>query len=450
MKKTHKVLWTEGMFLRPQHFQQAEEYLENYSWGHRHMAYPWGFSSLQIDESLLELGKVALRAASGVFADGTVFHFSDAADAPAALEIRAEHCGVNIVLALPIKRAGRESVIFTDSADSLARYLGVEQETADNSALSAGSAIIHCGKLRLRLLPENELNGEWLSLGALCIKEKRQDGGVIVDHEYIPPLINSCVSPLLQGFKQELAGLLRQRRSQLSRYLQQCDGCRETVADLQLLALIHRFSAQAEHALTLPLLHPEQLFGQWLPFALELTAFRVPYTLEGEVPCYDHRDAGRCFSRLMLLLRQGLCIILQENAIPLPLTKRISGLSVATLPDLHMAQSFDFILAVDADLRSDGQFAHLLAQIKIAPASRIRDLVQLQLPGIPLQCLAQAPKQLTVQPGWSYIQLESKGVLWQEVEKTGAFAFYLTGEFAGVPIAFWAVRRLAVAGEGVK
>jgi type VI secretion system protein ImpJ len=434
--------------LRPQHFQQAEDYLENYSWSHRQSAYPWGFSSLSIDESLLALGKVALRAASGVFADGTVFHFSDAADAPPVLDIRTEHGGVAIVLALPIKRAGRESVIFTDSADSLARYLGVEQETADINVLSAGSAMIYCGKLRLRLLPENELNGEWLSLGALRIKEKSQDGGVTLDPEYIPPLINSGASPLLQGFKQELAGVLRQRRLQLSRYLQQCDSRRETIADLQLLALINRFSAQAEHALTLPHIHPEQLFAQWLPFALELTAFRAPYTLEGDVPLYDHRDAGRCFSRLMLLLRQGLCIILQENAIPLPLTKRITGLSVATLPDLEMAQTFDFILAVDADLRSDGQFAHFLAQIKIAPASRIRDLVQLQLPGIPLQCLAQAPKQLALQPGWSYIQLESKGALWQEVEKTGAFAFYLTGEFASVTIAFWAVRRLA--GDGVK
>lgn len=449
MNKAHKVLWTEGMFLRPHHFQQSEAYLEECQWRQRPGGYPWGFSALSVDESLLALGKVALTGGEGAFSDGTLFHFA-AADAPAPLDIGAEDGGRVIVLALPVRRPGREAVIFSESADSPARYLAFEKEVADVNAVSVGNATLYCGKLRLGLIPEHQLSGEWLALGAVRIKEKKQDGGVVLDDGYVPPLIDSEASPVLRRFKQELAGLLRQRRLQLGRYLQQCDGTRETAGDLQLLALIHRFSAAAEHLLTLPRTHPERIFAEWLPFALELAVFRPPHQFEGEIPHYDHQDIGGSFSRLMMRLRQGLFIILEENAVPLSLTRQMPGLSVATLPEPDMLRNFDFVLAVQADIGPDESVAHFLAQVKIAPASRIRDLVQLQLPGIPLRCLPQAPKQLVCQPGWSYIALEHDSALWREIESTGTFAVYLAGESAGITLALWAVRRLAGSGEGGK
>lgn len=43
-----KVIWTEGLFLRPQHFQQMERYLEHYAHAGRRAAQPfcWGFETL--------------------------------------------------------------------------------------------------------------------------------------------------------------------------------------------------------------------------------------------------------------------------------------------------------------------------------------------------------------------------------------------------------------------
>ncbi|QWA11542.1 type VI secretion system baseplate subunit TssK [Sodalis ligni] len=450
MKNVQKVLWMEGMFLRPHHFQQAEEYLEDCHRRLRQGAYIWGFSSLSVDESLLAFGKVALAGAEGLFPDGTAFHFSGADAAPAVMDIRADQGGAIILLALPITRAGRESVTFTDSADSLARYLGVEKEVIDTNALSTGSAMVYCGKLRLRLMPESELNGEWLSLGAVRIKTVHQDGSVTLDPDYIPPLLNSRASTVLQGFKQELAGLLRQRRRQLSRYIQQCDGNREIYRDFMLQSLIHRFSAELDHVSALPSVHPERLFAHWLSMALELTVCHPPYYFDGDIPRYNHRDAGRCFSNLMLKLRQGLFIAREEYAISLPLTNQMPGLSVATLPHPEMVRNFDFILAVQGDFGSDEQFAHFLAQIKIAPTGRINDVVQLQLPGISLNVMTQAPKQLVGLHGWQYIALDNHGPLWPEIEKTGAFAFYLGGEFSDRALAFWAVRRRSSVGDGGK
>ncbi|MCV5233200.1 type VI secretion system baseplate subunit TssK, partial [Escherichia coli] len=60
-----KVVWAEGMFLRPQHFQQQERHLDFLIQGRSLSAQPfyWGFSELTLDTQMLALGKVALISA---------------------------------------------------------------------------------------------------------------------------------------------------------------------------------------------------------------------------------------------------------------------------------------------------------------------------------------------------------------------------------------------------
>ena len=52
MSWDNKVLWTEGLFLQPHHFQQADRYTEALVGGlaRRVTPYAWGFSALEIDE----------------------------------------------------------------------------------------------------------------------------------------------------------------------------------------------------------------------------------------------------------------------------------------------------------------------------------------------------------------------------------------------------------------
>ncbi len=70
-----KVAWTEGLFLRPHHFQQNDRYHEHLLELRARYAtpYPWGFSHLEIDRDLAQQSKFALRRAAGVMPDGTPF-----------------------------------------------------------------------------------------------------------------------------------------------------------------------------------------------------------------------------------------------------------------------------------------------------------------------------------------------------------------------------------------
>ena len=70
-----KIIWTEGMFLRPQHFQQQDRYVQQLVDGRCDglRPYGWGFTELELDSALLLQGKLALAACRGVLPDGTPF-----------------------------------------------------------------------------------------------------------------------------------------------------------------------------------------------------------------------------------------------------------------------------------------------------------------------------------------------------------------------------------------
>ena len=75
MNKPHKVVWTKGMFLMPQHFQAQEEYLEQalHFRATASIFANWGFSRLGVDEASLANGLFTLRYCEGIFPDGLAF-----------------------------------------------------------------------------------------------------------------------------------------------------------------------------------------------------------------------------------------------------------------------------------------------------------------------------------------------------------------------------------------
>ncbi|WP_099113628.1 type VI secretion system baseplate subunit TssK [Xenorhabdus miraniensis] len=443
MNRSEKVIWTEGMFLRPHHFQQAENHLEAYirDWGMAQSPYYWGFLTFELDQELLNQGKVKLSSASGIFPDGTPFNF-DASHAPTPLQLTENNTNINVVLALPTFRRGKEEVIFSEQKESMARFVSIEVEVNDANAMAVGNATIQFGKMRLRLMLESDLTPEWTALSIVHVVNKTSDNKLHLDSLFIPSLLNCRANPQVMGFINNIQGLLEQRRQQISQRLLQLGRYNDSeIMDFLLLSLLNRYSGQVNHILNLSLLHPERLFSEWLQFATELATYSQNRLPEEVLPLYDHDNLTQCFNQLMFQLRQGLSIILEEHAIQLPLTEYSHGLNIATLPNANMIHMFSFILAIHADVANDILMSNFPAQMKISPIDRIRELVQLQLPGIPLRAMPSVPRQIPWHSGYVYFELEKEGDLWKQMEKSSGFALHLAGEFPGLNIEFWAVRN---------
>src|SRR5262245_44201335 len=114
MTLRHRVIWSQGMFLQPHHFQQETRFTENLldSRVRAGQPYAWGFDEVVLDESQLVLGRVGLLRAAGILPDGTVFSIPDADALPPALEVAADVTNEVVYLAVPRAATGVTEVDF--------------------------------------------------------------------------------------------------------------------------------------------------------------------------------------------------------------------------------------------------------------------------------------------------------------------------------------------------
>src|SRR6188472_4332110 len=120
MSAHNKVVWSEGLFLQPQHFQQQDRYLERYIETRCEPLIPhsWGFTEIELERDLLSIGKFGLRRAAGVFPDGTPLRMPDDDPLPVPIDIESPDRDQVVYLAVPLRRA--ESLEVERAPDSAA------------------------------------------------------------------------------------------------------------------------------------------------------------------------------------------------------------------------------------------------------------------------------------------------------------------------------------------
>ncbi len=76
MIQTSKVLWGEGLFLRPQHFQQQDAYHEWRTAEAMRAAHPhlWGVRHCRVDTDALQSGVLRITELQLIFPDGELYN----------------------------------------------------------------------------------------------------------------------------------------------------------------------------------------------------------------------------------------------------------------------------------------------------------------------------------------------------------------------------------------
>lgn len=442
MSWNSKVIWSEGMLLQPQHLQQHDRFLqaqlEARVGGLR--AYGWGFSRLELDEQLVGLGKLALKSYSGVLPDGTPVGIPFD-EMPLPLEIPADTRDVTVVLALPTRRHGVVEVDDLPSAENFARHRAVEYEAWDSNGQDS-SALMRVAKQRLRLAFENDVADAYTSLGVARVIERRADKRVVLDPEYCPPSLTVGAAPVLVSFLEELLGLVHQRSETMAMRLSQAGGSGAAeISDFLLLQVLNRSEPLIRHLASMTGLHPETLYQLLAPLAGELATFTRPDKRSAVYPVYRHAALADSFAPVMVDLRRALATVIDVRAVQIPLEERQFGIRVAVVPDPQLLRSATFVLAVHAQMPAEAVRSGFPPQVKIGSVEKIRDLVNLQLPGIGLRPLPVAPRQLPYHAGFTYFELDRASDYWQQLAHSAGFAMHVAGTFPGLDMQFWAIRN---------
>ena len=444
MSWNNKVIWSEGLFLRPQHLQQNDRYLEAYVQGRCKglRNYAWGVRELAIDEGALSLGKIAINRLNALLPDGTPINIPYDDDPPASIDISEDIRNRIVYLALPHKRTDATEIEGLQNLDSLARMHPVVVESRDSNAGMTEQVEIEVGKLRLRLMLEGEGLGQYAIMGLARIIECRSDKKVILDQEYMPPALDCQAVPRLYDFLKELVGLFHQRGDALAgRVSESGRGGRAEIADFMLLQAVNRFEPMMAHYASSQGLHPESFFQAAVAMAGELATFSSKSRRPVQFPTYNHDDLAASFAPVMAELRRSLSMVMEQTAVPLQLQKHKYGIYVATIADRSLLQRAAFVLAVHANITNEELSSRFPSQVKAGPAEVISELVNLQLPGIRLRQLPVAPRQIPYHSGFSYFELDRGSELWKKMANTGGFAFHIGAEFPGLELEFWAIKE---------
>ncbi|MDB6050860.1 MAG: tssK [Pseudomonas sp.] len=439
----NKVVWSEGMLLQPQHLQQHDRYWQSQLEARvaALRPYAWGFSSLKIDEQQLALGKLALQACNLVLPDGTPANLPSDDDLPLPLDIPADARNLLVVLALPLRRHGVAEVGNQSGLDNFARHSTDDYEVWDSNGLD-NSALMQVGKLRLRLALESEVANAYTTLGIARIIERRADNRVVLDPDYCAPCLDFRTAPRLAAFADELVGLLHQRGEALASRLSQpgANGAAE-IADFLLLQLLNRAEPLFAHLSGATGVHPETLYRAMLELAGELATFTAASKRAAVYPLYRHDQLAESFAPLIGDLRQSLSTVMDSQVVAIALEERQFGIHVAVLADKELLRSATFVLAVNAQMLPETLRSVFPSHVKIGSVEQIRDLVNLQLPGIGLRPLPVAPRQLPFYAGFTYFELDRGSEYWQALSNSAGFALHVAGEFPGLQMQFWAIRR---------
>jgi type VI secretion system protein ImpJ len=440
----NKVVWTEGLFLQPQHFQQQERYFERLvrtsTAGLR--PFSWGLTQLELDTDLLTLGKFAVRAVAGILPDGTPFSAPSDCDHPRPIDLPEAARNAVVYLLLPTRQPGGMETAPAEQVETVARYVAAEQEAHDTNAGYQGAATLPIGKLRLRYALEGEARSGYAAVGLARIVEMRADKSVVLDEAFIPPVLVSSASGVLSGFINQLQGLLHHRSEALAgRVSETATRGAAEIADYLLLQLCNRYEPLVTHlAATVGQLHPEQFYQLAVSLAGELATFTETRKRPAAFPPYRHEDLQATFRPVFAALRQALSAVLEQTAVPIPLQERKFGIRVGPILDRSLVTDATWVLAVKAQVPAETLRRGFPNQVKIGPVEQIRELINVALPGIAVRALPVAPRQLPYYAGTSYFELDRNSPYWAALARSGGIAIHLTGDVPGLEMECWAIR----------
>lgn len=435
-----KVVWSEGLFLRPHHFQQSDRYLENLleSRVRTITPYPWGFSVLEIDRDLAQQSRIGLRRAVGVMPDGTPFAMPDNAPLPAAIEVPENAAGQLVWLSLPLAAANTREV--EDALNgSASRYVPANEMLIDSTASLRTEEEIDVAHPRLALELRKTAKAGYVGLALGRILEVR-DRAVLFDEKFAPPVLVCSAYPVIEGWLDRVIGWIDNKLEELARYAADpTAGGGLQSADYFVLQLLNRSIPVLKHMRRSRFIHPERLFTTFLALAGELATFTTAERRARDYPAYDHDDLENCFAPVVRDIQDYLSANLGRRAIRLEIVERAPNAFMSTIRDRSLVRNATLVLEVAARrplTEIQAQFPQLF---KVGPNTKMNEIVHAHLPGINLVHLPTPPPQIRALTDHVYFYLDRTSPLWPEFSTASSIGMHFSGDWPDLELELWAV-----------
>ncbi|MBB1386152.1 MULTISPECIES: type VI secretion system baseplate subunit TssK [unclassified Pseudoalteromonas] len=441
MSDNTRVAWTEGMFLRPQHFQQSDKHIANVikQVCSGNLADPWGILEVAIDTELLNSGQFAIEALSAITPDLLPLDMPQSTPLPEPLVVGKDVYDEIVYLAIPaFKNSGIN--ISAPEENIVTRYKLHDLSVSDDLIGSQSQEIIQVAKTFSKLVLSSDDHSGYILLPLAKILDVSSEGRIKLDTKYIPASLQVGQCKPLVGLVREIGSMIKQRAESIAVRLCQGYAGSTSVADFIMLQTLNKYDAVFENLLTVNNLHPNVFYTRLIELAGELSTFSTVNKRVPKLPKYDHKNLGQVFSEVVNFLYQSLSHVIEQTATEIKLEQSKFGISFGALKDKSVLNSAQFVLAIKASVPHEELRKILPSQIKIGSVETIRDLVNNQIPGITISSLPTAPRQIPYHAGFHYFELNKHGEHWEKLRSSGGIAIHLSGNYPELQLSLWAIR----------
>ncbi|WP_087020903.1 type VI secretion system baseplate subunit TssK [Thaumasiovibrio subtropicus] len=441
MSEFDRVAWSEGMFLRPQHFQQQERFIKRESaLLHENLRqYSWGVASLELDASLLKIGQFAITECVAVLPDRSIINIPERDLAPQPISVDKSINGMLVYLLIPHNKT-RELNVADEESNAITRYRFHDHNLVDETD-GQDEETVQLAKLNCSLKLTNEPVSGFHSIPVARVNSVTGEGEIVLDATFVPPSISVSGNPVLAKYLKDVIAMLQLRADAIASRMSQGKGNATSAADFMMLQVLNRYESTLKLLAQSEGVHPFDLCVQFYGLIGELSAFTAKNKRPPELPAYNHQELPQMFSAAFNVLNHCLSVVLEQTATRLPMEETQFGIRVSPIADKKMLASGQFVLAVKADIDTEEIRRRLPAQIKIGPVEHIRDLVNNQLQGIGVSPLPVAPRQIPYHAGFQYFELDKTNDYWSRLSASGGIALHLSGQYPSLEIELWSINQ---------
>ncbi len=443
MMVPHRVVWSEGMLVSPQHLQQADLYHERLLDVRLAALVPqtWGILSLDLDLGALQSDQLRVNRFVGILPDGLHLGF-EAGDpeAPAARAIGAHFppasSGLEVFLAVPKERDGVPSVAAeATGGDGPAagvrrtRFSAATQPVGDMTGESADLPIAFARR-NISVLFGDEARDDFDSI-KIAEVVRTASNTLVPSEAFIPSVLSISGSSFLMSGVRRLLALMTAKQRQLSEERRQRDavtvefGAGDITRYLQLSALNAAIPLLV-HAGRDGELSPRELYLFLIQMAGQLSTL-VSDADPSSFPAFTFTDLRATFEELFALLTSLLRVSVREVCVVVPMDVR-EGLHVGNMSDERIVKCAQFVLAAQARGISEEQLARELpGRAKIASFGQLPFLLRSATRGLSLQVTHRPPVEVPVRPNVAYFFIDAAGGAehWRHVLNERTIAIYV-------------------------
>jgi type VI secretion system protein ImpJ len=437
MKLLSRVVWAEGMYLAPQHFQAQNRYFEeafqfatSSLWNHA-----YGLAACQLDADALRNGTVSLLQARGMFQDGLPFDIPECDARPEPRNIAEQFLPITesltVALAIPRWQPGQQNCDLDPMPAGHVRYTSATEMMHDENT-GQDAKPVQIGRKNIRIVVAEQDDDDLLTLPIARVT-RDQSGHFVYDPTHVPPTLRLSSNERLTGMLQRLVEILEEKSAVVTQE-QQSSGKFQTgmsarqVAQFWFLHAINSSLTPLRHILLAKHRHPEEMFREMSRLAGALCTFSLESNPRS-LPAYNHYDPGPGFTQLEEHIRQHLEIIVPSQAVVIPLQPAGRYFYEGEIRDERCLGRSRWILGIRSPIGEADVISRVLQYVKVCSAPFVPELVKRALPGLVLTHLPVPPAAVSARVDAQYFVITRSGPCWEHIsQKSRKAGVYVPGE----------------------